>query len=633
MAFAKAQVICEHRGTSLRTNLTRTLLIHVTEHLALLIALIGLLGISAQWLAWRLQVPAILFLLLIGLVAGPMTNLIRPDELFGDLLFPLVSLGVAVILFEGSLTLRLEEIKGHGNVVTHLVTIGVFVTWLSTGIITWWLLDISAEIAFLFGAVVTVTGPTVIVPLLRSVRPVASVANILRWEGILVDPIGALLAVLMFEFIVSGQQEGHTAWLFAKALLVGGGAGAGAALLLAHVLRHHLLPDYLHNVATLVWVLSVFALANTLQHESGLLAVTVMGMLLANLRQVQTDEILGFKESLSLLIIALLFIVLAARVELAQLLTLGPQALLVLLALMVLVRPLVVIICSAGAGLSWREKTLLAWIGPRGIVAAAVSAVFALQLESKGYPEAPLLVSLTFMVIMGTVVIQSATARPLAHWLGVTEPEPRGILVVGGNRVAQAIATALAEQGFSVLIADNDWQHIRAARMKNMATYFGHIVSQHADQHLDLVGIGRLFALSRQPSLNALACVRYRTEFGTGNVFFLTAPEEETAVRSDKRSVTPRLNGRRLFGTAVTFNCLATLLDDGAEIRATPLTETFDFNAYLQRYGGDVIPLFAVDDKDQLRIFTDEQTITLNPGWRIIALIPNKALGDTAKNG
>jgi len=603
----------------------------VTEHLALLIALIGLLGIFAQWLAWRLQVPAILFLLLIGLVAGPITDLIRPDELFGDLLFPLVSLGVAVILFEGSLTLRLEEIKGHGSVVTHLVTIGVFITWLSTGVITWWLLDISAEVAFLFGAVVTVTGPTVIVPLLRSVRPVARVANILRWEGILVDPLGALLAVLVFEFIVSGQQEGYTLWLFGKALLVGGGAGTAGALLLAHVLRRHLLPDYLHNVATLVWVLSVFALANTLQHESGLLAVTVMGMLLANLRQVQTDDILGFKESLSLLIISLLFIVLAARIELAQLLALGPQALLVLAVLMVLVRPLVVTLSSIGAGLSWREKVLLAWIGPRGIVAAAVSAVFALQLENAGYPEAPLLVSLTFMVIMGTVIIQSVTARPLARWLRVAEPEPRGLLIVGGNRVARAIATALAEQNLRVLVADNDWQHIRAARMRNLATYFGHVVSHHADRHLDLIGIGRLLALSRQPSLNALACVRYRTEFGAKNVFFLTAPEEETAVRSDKRSVTLRFNGRRLFGKDITFNRLATLLDEGAEIRATPLTATFDFDAYRQRYGGDAIPLFALNDKDQLHIFADEQTITPNPGWRIIGLIPINALGATAK--
>ncbi|NJN45363.1 MAG: sodium:proton antiporter [Candidatus Competibacteraceae bacterium] len=594
----------------------------MTEHLALLIALIGLLGISAQWLAWRLQVPAIVFLLLIGLVAGPVTGLIQPNELFGELLFPLVSLGVAVILFEGSLTLKLEEIKGHGNVVTHLVTIGVFMTWLSTGAITWWLLDISAEIAFLFGAVVTVTGPTVIVPLLRSVRPVASVANILRWEGILIDPIGALLAVLVFEFIVTGQQEGHTVWIFAKALLIGGGAGVGGALLLAHALRRHMLPEYLHNVATLVWVLSVFTVANTLQHESGLLAVTVMGMLLANLRQVQTDEILGFKESLSLLIISMLFIVLAARVELYQLLSLGSNALLILAALMLLVRPLVVGLSSIGAGLNWREKALLAWIGPRGIVAAAVSAVFALQLESEGYPEAPLLVSLTFMVIMGTVVIQSATARPMACWLRIAEPEPRGLLIVGGNRVAQAIATALAEQGLHVLLADNDWQHMRAARMKNLATYFGHIVSQHADQHLDLIGIGRLLALSRQPSLNALACVRYRTEFGSGNVFFLTAPEEETAVRPEKRSVTLRFNGRRLFGVEVTFNRLATLLEEGAEIRATPLTDTFNFDAYRQRYGGDAIPLFALDDKDQLHIFTDDQTLSPNPGWRVIGLIP-----------
>jgi NhaP-type Na+/H+ or K+/H+ antiporter len=582
-------------------------------------------------LAWRLRLPAILLLLVIGLIAGPVSDLIRPDELLGDLLFPLISLGVAVILFEGGLTLKLENIRGHGTVVTNLVTLGVLITWLSSGTAAWWLLDISAEVAFLFGALVTVTGPTVIVPLLRTVRPVAKIANILRWEGILVDPLGALLAVLVFGFIVSGQQGEHTAWLFGKALVIGGGTGIGGAIVLAQLLRRHWLPNFLRDVAALVLVLSVFSAANVLQHESGLLAVTVMGMILANMPRVPTDEILGFKESLSILIISLLFIILAARIEFAQFAMLGINALVLLAVLMFLVRPLAVAVSTIGSGLSWREKVLVAWIGPRGIVAAAVSAVFALQLEKEGYPEAQLLVPLTFLVILGTVVLQSVSARRLAMAMQVAEPEPLGILVIGGNRVARAIAIALKELDFRVLLADGDWEHIRAARMQNLDTYFGNIVSQHADQHLDLVGIGRLFALSRQPNLNALACFRYSTEFNAGNVFFLRTPEEESAGKSEKRTVADRYNGRQLFGEDMTFNKLAAVLDAGGEIRATPLSSAFDFDAYRQRYVDDAIPLFALDDKQQLHIFSAEEHPQPKPGWKVVAVLSATVLSEPRK--
>lgn len=602
----------------------------MAAHAEFFLALIGFLGIAAQWLAWRLGLPAILFLLLTGLLAGPVTGWIRPDDLLGDMLFPLVSLGVAVILFEGSLTLRIHEIRGHGKVVRHLVTIGLFITWLGVGGITWWLLDSGWEVAFLFGAVVTVTGPTVIVPMLRTVRPTAVVANILRWEGILIDPLGALLAVLVFEFVVSGQQEDRAALLFSKALLVGGSIGAAAAYGLATLLRRYLLPDYLHNVATLALVLMVFASADILQQESGLLAVTVMGMMLANMKNVPIEGILDFKESLSILVISLLFIILAARIEFSQFQALGLDSLALLAAMILFIRPLAVWISSLGTALNWREKALIAWIGPRGIVAAAMSALFALKLGQAGYPEAELLVPLTFLVIVGTVILQSVTARPIAGWLQVTAPEPRGVLIAGGNRVALAIAQALSAQGIRVLLADSHWEYIRAARMAGLDTYFGNIVSQHADRHLDLTGLGRLFAMSQRPDLNALACVHYRSEFGADAVFVLPAPEEETAAPK-KRTVTRRYNGRRLFGSDITYSRLESLLDKGAEIRATPLTANFDLAAFQRHYAKGAIPLFALDDKDRLHVYNTENAVDPRPGWRIVSLLPLTTLGESSK--
>jgi NhaP-type Na+/H+ or K+/H+ antiporter len=589
------------------------------EHAMITLAVIVVLGIGCQWLAWWLKLPAILFLLVAGLIVGPFTGFIQPDRLFGGLLFPMVSLGVAVILFEGSLTLHLGEIKGLGSVVRNLVTIGAVLNAVIIAAATHLFLGFPWEMAFLFGALVSVTGPTVIVPMLRTVRPISSLANILRWEGIIIDPLGALMAVLVFEFIVSGQD--HQALLvFGKMLLIGGVSGAAAAYGLASLLRRHLIPEYLHNVMTLALVVGVFTLANSLQNESGLLAVTVMGMILANMKDVPIEDILDFKESLSVLLISLLFIVLAARVDFKLFAAVGWGALLVFAVILFIARPAMVLVSTLGSKLNWREKTLLGWVAPRGIVAAAVSALFALRLQELGFPDSDLLVPLTFMVIIGTVVVQSATARPLANRLKVAEPEPRGVLIVGANLVSRAVAKALTEKGFRVVIADTYWDDVRTARMEGFATYYGNVVSEHADRHLDLVGVGRLFAMSRRPALNALACTRYKNEFGANNVYTLQTAEEKGA--PEKQAIATHFAGSRLFGENVTHTMLASMISKGAEIRGTQLSESFDYARYREKYAKGAIPLFALDGRGELRVFYVGGELEPAPRWTVFSLLP-----------
>nr|HPR06946.1 sodium:proton antiporter [Denitromonas sp.] len=399
------------------------------------IAAIGVVGGACQWLAWRMRLPAILFLLIAGIVAGPIGGWLDPDALLGDLLFPFVSLAVSVILFEGSLTLKFSEIRGIETVVRRFVTTGALVTWVIVTLATQWITGISWGLATLFGAVMVVTGPTVIVPMLRTVRPTMHIANVLRWEGIVIDPIGALLAVLVYEFLVSsgtaGGAVGATLMVFLKLISVGSLAGIGVGYLVGEALRRDWLPHYMFNVATLAAVMGAFALSNALSHESGLLAVTVMGIYLANRKGVPVEEILSFKESLSLLLITALFILLAARLDLSLLLGLGWGAVQIFLVVQFVARPVNVLLSTRGSTLSWRERGLLAWIAPRGIVAAAVIALFSLQLEQKGYAEAVLLVPLTFVIIIGTVVLQSLTAGPLARLLKVAEPGSGGFLIVG----------------------------------------------------------------------------------------------------------------------------------------------------------------------------------------------------------
>lgn len=588
------------------------------ESILIALTAIALIGVACQWLAWWLKLPAILLLLLAGIVAGPLTGLIRPDALFGDLLFPMVSLGVAVVLFEGSLSLKLHEIRGLGGVVRNLVSFGALLNWLLITLAAHWLMDFPWQLAFLFGAVVVVTGPTVIQPLLRSMRPTANIANILRWEGIIIDPLGALLAVLVFEFIVSGQQR-DTLITFSSILAVGIGFGLLGAYALGTLLRRRLLPDYLNDVTTLALVLGVFTLADSIEHESGLLAVTVMGIMLANMKEVPIEEIVDFKESLSILMISVLFIILAARLDTAQLSVLGTNSLLLLGAIVFVARPLMAFAATLGSQLNWRERLILAWVAPRGIVAAAVSALFALRLSEAGMEQAELLVPLTFLVIIGTVILQSLTARPLANLLGVSEPEPRGVLIVGANKVARTLGKLLQEKGFPVLITGTHWDDIKAARMEGLSSYFGHAVSEHADRNLDLVGIGQLLAMSRRPALNALACLRYKSEFGANNVYGLQMPEEKG---TEKRAIARPYACTRLFGDEITLPKLASMLSQEAELRTTHLSESFDYEAYQQQYGGRAIPLFAIDSRGRLRPFAAGRELAPGPEWRIVTLVP-----------
>ena len=541
----------------------------MNDNLLYIIAAIIVLGVLAQWLSWRMRVPSILALLLIGIVIGPVTGLLRPDDMFGDILFPMVSLGVALVLFEGGLTLKFSDLRGHGAAVSNLVSWGAVLNWLLIAAGTWLVAELSVEMALLFAALVVVTGPTVINPLLRTMRATPEVSQLLRWEGILIDPVGALLAVLVFQFIFTGTES---YLLFLQSICVGVLAGAVAALSLAFLIRRHWIPEYLLNAIALSWVVMTFACSNYLAHESGLLAVTIMGVWLGNTRSVDMSDVLSFKESLSILIISMLFIVLGARIHPGDILATGWTGFAVLMVVL-LARPIVVWACTLGGKYNWRERALVAWVAPRGIVAAAVSSLFALRLQDAGYAEADLLVSYTFLIIIVTVVLQSFTAGYVARLLGLVEEEPRGILIVGANQVARTIGKALLQQGFRIKLTDTHWPDIQTARMEGLDTYYGDPVSAHADHHLELEGIGRLFAMSPRPALNTLATIKFRREFGRNRVFTLRTAEERDD--REKRRVAETFRAPRLFGEDVTQQKLASLIAQGAELKATLLTENF----------------------------------------------------------
>lgn len=583
---------------------------------AALLALLVAAGIATQILAARLRTPAILPLLVVGLVLGPLTGLLDPDALFGDLLFPGVSLAVAVILFEGALTLRFAEIKGAGSIVFRLITLGVMVSVVTIAATARWLLDFDWQMALLFGALASVSGPTVVVPLLRTMRPSARVANVLRWEGILIDAIGAMLAVIVFEAILAGF-DGESDPLLGLLLLLGSGSliGAAGGFGLATLMRRHLLPDYLRNVTTLATVLLTFVLANSLAHEGGLVAVTAMGLVLANAKGISRDQILDFKESLSVLLISVLFIVLAARIDIAELQLLGWPIVLILLVILFVARPLSALVATLGSAMPWRERVLIGWIMPRGIIAAAISALFALRLEAEGIAGAELLVPLIFAVIVTTVVLHSLTGRPLARLLGAAQPDVGGVLIVGGNLVAFNIAMRLKDCGVNVLLADADYNQTRRARMAGIPVFYGSAVSEQADRKLDLVGLDMLLALSRNPALNALACLRYAHEFGSGNVY--TVRRKEDFQDREKETATFDSRGRLLFKPEMTLDRLEAAFEDGKRVRLASITADFEFSHLVDRLGSTEEMLFAITPESGVHPFVENSSFRVGPGWRV----------------
>ncbi|MCB1957263.1 MAG: hypothetical protein KDG55_16410, partial [Rhodocyclaceae bacterium] len=402
--------------------------------------------------------------------------------------------------------------------------------------------------------------------------------------------------------------------------------GALVGWLLGLLLRGHWVPEYLRNVTTLAVVWAAFALANAVESESGLLAVTVMGIYLGNRKGVPIEEILAFKESLSLLLITVLFILLAARLDFARLAELGGLVIGVFLAVQFIARPLKVAYCTWGSSLGMGERALLAWIAPRGIVAAAVSALFAIKLEQLGFAQAELLVPMTFVVIIGTVVLQSLTASSLARWLGVSEPDPHGYLIIGANPLARAIAKALDQQKVRVMLTDTLWDNVSRARMAGLRSYYGNPLSEHAELYLDTSGLGHLLALTADAHLNGLACNRYRDQFGARDVFSLRIGGNASGRADVARQ------GRAAFGEEVNYVDLSRRLYRGAEIRRTNLSDTFTMAHFREVHGDRATPLFAVDAKGNLDVFSTDYPLEPGPGWSIIALIdPDPEEGQKAR--
>ena len=592
-----------------------------------------ILGIFAQWLAWRLKLPAILPLILIGLLVGPIatlftedgTKLIEPiwngkNGLFpGDGLYYFVSLAISIILFEGGLTLKRSEIENVGPVITKLITVGTLVTFVVAGLAAHFIIDLPWQIAFLFSALIIVTGPTVITPILRNIPLKKDVSAVLKWEGILIDPIGALVAVLVFNFIsVGGGQEYTTTALieFGKVLLFGFTFGFTFAHALAYVIRRNMIPHYLMNVVALTVVLLVYVISDIFAHESGLLAVVVMGMVMGNMNLPNIKELLYFKESLSVLLISILFILLAANISIEDMLLIyNWKTTLLFLLVVFMIRPMGVFLSTRASGLKTNEKLCISWVGPRGIVAAGIASLFGSKLMAQGEPAAEYITPLVFMIVLGTVLLNATTARLFARLAGVYLKDSEGILIVGASKPARLLGNYLRKNNRHVVLIDNNERNIEHAKKLGVEALTANIYSDSLTDNIELNDVGFLFAMTGNDEINAYAIDKFRETFGENGSFRLVNDLEMNEMAKSSKEA--------LFSHTDDFAKLNEVANKYPAVYEIDLTDTTQYHNLLQkiREDGETIPIFIKNPDGHLEVITrGGEDIQISEEYKLVCL-------------
>lgn len=603
------------------------------------LASLVIFGVLAQWVANRFKIPAILPLILIGLAVGPFSTLITADGqklvepmwtgkngLFpGENLFYFVSLAVSVILFEGGMTLRRAEVLNVGPIVIKLVTLGVGVSFIGAGTAAYYIFGLDWDVSFLFASLVVITGPTVIGPILRHLPLKKDLSAVLRWEGIIIDPIGAVLAILVYNFINSGKGLSFTydaLFGLGKILLVGLTLGFIFARGLVFFIRKNFIPKFLMNVATLALVLAVFTLADYLAHESGLVAVVVMGMTVGNMDLPNYKEILDFKESLSVLLVSILFILLAANINIDDLLLVyNWQALTLFLLIVFVIRPAGVFLSSVNSTLNVREKLFISWIGPRGIVAAGVSSLLGIKLVNNGVAGAEYITPLVFFIVLGTVLLNGITARPMAKLLGVFLQKPQGILIVGASKVSRLIASYLKENDCHVALIDINKSNIRLAEEQGLEAHVANIYDDVEDlfYELPLADMGYVMALTGNAEINKTAVEKFQKPFGEQGTFRLVTPEE---------SMDPEIKPREgLFSHTDDYSKLAAVERKYPQINEVDIRSQQHYAGMIEisKTNPDIIPLFIKNQDGDLQIIpSDSQELVIEEkGYKLVYLGQN----------
>lgn len=599
------------------------------EAQALVIALVGVLGIGAQWLAWRTGWPAIVLMLAAGFLAGPVFGIFNPEKAFGDLLEPMVAIGVAIILFEGGLSLDFRELRHAGDGVWRLVIFGVPIGWILGSAAGYYLAGLVLPVAILFGGILVVTGPTVVIPLLRQSSIKTRPAAILKWESIVNDPIGALCAVIAFEYFRMISQK-PDATLFEVvppmifAAIIAGLLGYAAAKAIAWSFPRGAVPEFLKVPVLLTTVIAVFVVSNKIEHEAGLVAVTVMGVALANMHISSLRSIHPFKQNIAVLLVSGIFILLSSSLSVEDLAYVDPRSnprfILFLLGLLFVVRPATILISLLGSSVPWNERLFLAWIAPRGIVLVAICGLFALRLTELGYADGNILIGLSFAVVVTTIIAHGFTVDIVARWLKVKGDTRPGLLIVGSTQWSIALAEHMAALKTPVMIVDPSWQRLSAARKAGLPFYHGEILNEATEHNLDLAPYQVLVAATENEAYNTLVCNEFAHEIGRDSVYQLGASTAE----DDRHAIPPSLRGRALFESGFGVADVNDRQQQGWIFRKTTLSDAFDFEAAQQKLPDTAHMLLLLRENGVMRFFAHAARPEPRAGDTVITFTPPK---------
>ena len=537
--------------------------------LSLQIVVIAIASIAAQWIAWRLHIPAIIFLLLAGFVLGPVADIVRPNILLGDLLEPAIAAAVAIILFEGSLQLHFKELRETRRAIRHVIFLGAPVGWALISLAAHYIAGLEWAVAITLGGILVVTGPTVIMPMLRQARLNIRAASVLKWEGIVNDPLGVIFAILAYEYFVAAKN-GNIGLPFFLTHSLTLAIVTIASFVLAHIIKRLFdrgyMPEYLKTPFLLCTVLTMFFVCNTALHESGLIAVTVLGLTLANIHTSSIEGIKRFKETITILLVSGVFILLTASLDADVLLLLNWQGLLFIALLLFVVRPLTLFICSIGTHMNRQEILLTGLIAPRGVVCAAMAGVIGPLLTEAGFEDGDKILPIAFAVVVISVVLHSLMIRPLARRLNLTSEETNGIIVAGAYPWSIQLAEVMIGRNVPVMLVDNDWNALGSARLNDVPVYYGELLSEETEFALEFSKYDALIAATPNPAYNALLCEKFGYEYGTERVFRIFHDDGDMAKR---RQMSGSVHGRPFVAKGLSLQLLEERWDSGWRFRTT----------------------------------------------------------------
>ncbi len=583
------------------------------------IALVGGLGVGSQWLAWRLRMPAIVLMLLAGVVIGPVLGVLDPARDFGPLMAPIIAIAVAIILFEGGLTLNFHKLRDAAIGVRRLVFVGAPLGWVVSALSLHYGAGLTWSSSWVFGGILIVTGPTVIAPLLRTARLSRRPAQLLQWEAIVNDPLGAMAAVLAFEvvLVLNAAETMGSALLdlaigISAALALGLAAGYG----LAAAFRRGWVPEFMKVSILFALLVGIFGISDAVLHESGLLAVTVMGIVIANANLPSYEELRRFKEHATILLVSGVFILLAANLDFAALELLTWRAAIFLALIIFVARPVTVLVSLIGSGVPWREQVLVAFTGPRGVVLVAVAGLFAERLLALGFEDAALIGPLAFVLVAATVVLHGFTLKPFARFLGLAGAGNPGVLIIGGSPWTTALAEALVKAEVPILMTDPNFGHLRAARAAGIETYSGDILSEGAEQRLELISYATVLAGTDNDAYNTLVATDLAPEFGRENVFQVARAKTESL-----RHALPATLGGRPFAHGATFDEMNRHIAEGWTFRVTRLTEEFGLEAWSAKRPASHL-VARILPSGEFKMVNDIADMRGVPDTRLIALRP-----------